>query len=59
MTRSKFEFPTEWALYPDAPQDVEQYPPPDQKTKGPQVQIDDPRMASRVLTAAVSGVTAQ
>lgn len=54
MTRSKFEFPTEWSLYPEAPQEDSERPPLETNTEDPQVETAGPRTQPLVLAAGAA-----
>ena len=55
MTRSKYEFHTEWSFYPDDPQDAGERTPVEKKTKDLPAKTDEPRLEPRVLAAGASG----
>ena len=55
MTRSKCEYPTEWSLYPDTPQDDGERPPVDTGISDPQSKQVEPRSEPRVFAAGGSG----
>ena len=55
MTRSKFEFPTEWSLYPEVPQEDSERSPLEKDTEDPRVETVEPRAEPRVFAAGASG----
>jgi len=53
MTRSNFEFPTEWSLCPDVKPDERQQPPVEANSQA--VLADDPGAEPRVFSAGGAG----